>query len=114
MFAMGTLIFQVEHRAKPDISIDSHGTLVLPEIQTDHEILDMIIRKAWLGHYSRTSEMLEHLNSIDTNDARRPYDIQMRSGSMESLSDRIRKWREYRKNKFGKVYPVYVVYPLGG
>jgi hypothetical protein len=70
MFAMGSLIFQVEHGAKPELSVDSRGTLVLPKIRTDHEILDTIVRKAWLGHYSRTSEMLEHLNSIDTNGAR--------------------------------------------
>jgi hypothetical protein len=114
MFAMGSLIFQVEHGAKPELSVDSHGTLVLPKIRTDHQILDTIIRNAWLGRYSRTSEMLEHLNSIDTNGGRRAHGIQMRSGSTESLRGRIRKWRECRENKFGKGCPLYDVYPLGG
>lgn len=114
MFAMGSLIFQVEHGAKPELSVDSHGTLVLPKIETDHQIIDTIIRKAWLGHYGRTSEMLEHLNSIDTNGACRAHDIQIRSGSTESLRDRVRKWRECRENKFGKGYSLYDVYPFGG
>lgn len=105
MFAMASLIFQVEHGAKPEVTIDSHGVLVLPTIQTDHQILDTIVRKAWLGRYSHTSEMLEHLNSIDTNGTRCAHGIQMRSGSTEStesLRGRIRSWRESRKRKFGK------------
>ncbi|TWU70917.1 hypothetical protein ED733_000688 [Metarhizium rileyi] len=103
MFAIGSLIFQMEHGTKPELSIDSHNILVLPKIQTNHQVLDTIIRKAWLGDYSRTSEMLEHLNSIDKNGARPANDIQHRSGSVESFRGRIRKWRECRENKFGCV-----------
>lgn len=114
MFAMGSLIFQVEHGVKPELSVDSHGTLVLPNIRTDHQVLDTIIRKAWLGDYGRTSEMLEHLNSIDTNGACRAHGIQRRSKSTESLRGRIRKWRECRENKFGKGYQLYDFYSLGG
>lgn len=101
MFAMGSLIFQMEHEAKPELSVDNHGRLVLPKIRTDHLNLDTIIRKAWLGHYSHTSEMLEDLNSIDTNDVRHAYDVQLGSSSTELLRDRVRKWRESRENKFG-------------
>lgn len=114
MFAMGSLIFQVEHGAKPELSVDSHDTLVLPKVRTDHLILDTIIRKAWLGHYSHTSEMLEHLDSLDANGARNAHGVQMHSGSTELLRGRIRKWRESRENKFGKGYLKYDVDPLGG
>lgn len=108
MFAMGSLLFQVEHGAKPELSVDSHGTLVLPDIRTDHPILDTIIRKAWLGHYRYTSEMLEHLNSIDTDGSCRAHSIQIHSESTESLRGRTRKWRECRENKFGKGCPLYL------
>ncbi|KAJ5461053.1 uncharacterized protein N7458_002605 [Penicillium daleae] len=114
MFAMASLIFQMEHGAKPELSVDSHDTLVLPKIKTDYQSLETIIRKAWLGHYNRTSEMLEDLSSIDTNGTRPARDIKLRSESTESLRDRIKKWREGRENKFGKGYPLYDVYILGG
>jgi serine/threonine protein kinase len=114
MFAMASLIFQMEHGAKPELSVDSHRTLVLPKIRTGHQRLDTIIPKAWLGHYNRTLEMLEDLNSIDTNGTRPDRDIKSRPGSTESLRDRIKKWRECRENKFGKVYSLYDVYILGG
>ncbi|KAL5336615.1 hypothetical protein BJX70DRAFT_389811 [Aspergillus crustosus] len=93
MFAMGSFIFQMEHGARPELSVDNHGILVLPKIRTDHPSLDTIIRKAWLGHYSHTSEMLESLNAIDMNGVRHAHDTQLRSRSTESLRDRTRKWR---------------------
>lgn len=107
----GRLFFQMEHGAKPELSVDNHGRLVLPTIRTDHPSLGSIIRKAWLGHYSRTSEMLESLNCIDTNGVRHAR-VQLRSRSTESLRDRIRKWREYRENKFGML-SVICCHPLG-
>lgn len=106
MFAMGSLIFQMEHGAKPQISTDSHGTLILPEIRTGHQILDTIIRKAWLGHYGHTSEMLEHFNCIDPNGVSHSQSIHVSFGSLESLRHRIGKWRECRHNEFGKSYPL--------
>lgn len=111
MFAMGSLIFQMEHGAKPELSVDNHGRLVLPKIRIDHPSLDTIIRKAWLGHYSHTSEMLESLNSIDTKGVRYAYDVQMGSGSTESLRDGVRKWRECREKKFGMLSVVYLLVP---
>ena len=67
MFIMGSLIFQIQHRAKSELSVDSHSTLVLPKISTDLQILDTIIRKALLGHHSRSSYMLEDFTSVDTD-----------------------------------------------
>ncbi|KAG0153886.1 hypothetical protein PDIDSM_1265 [Penicillium digitatum] len=65
MFAMGSLLFQVEHGIKPELSVDRDGKLILPTIQTNHQGIDTIIRNAWLGHYSSTSQMLENLHSLD-------------------------------------------------
>ena len=77
-------------------------------------ILDMIIRKAWLGHYSRTSDMLEDLTSVDIDDARPAYDNKLRSRSTEALRERVRELRECCENKFGKGDPLYDDYNLGG
>jgi hypothetical protein len=32
MFAMGSLLFQVEHGIKPELSVDRDGKLILPTI----------------------------------------------------------------------------------
>ncbi|PLB50738.1 kinase-like protein, partial [Aspergillus steynii IBT 23096] len=57
MFAMASLIFQMEHGAAPELSIEN-GTLVLPEIRSENQGIDEVIQKAWLRQYSSTSEML--------------------------------------------------------
>jgi hypothetical protein len=44
MFAMASLLFQVEHGIKPELSVDSDGELILPSIQTNHLGIDAIIR----------------------------------------------------------------------
>lgn len=64
MFAMASLIFQMEHGAAPELSLEN-GTLVLPEIRSGNQGIDEVIRKAWLGSYSNTSEMLQQLAFID-------------------------------------------------
>lgn len=38
MFAMGSLIYQVEHGTKPDLSLDSHEPSLQPEIRNGHAI----------------------------------------------------------------------------
>ncbi|KAJ5179428.1 hypothetical protein N7492_002638 [Penicillium capsulatum] len=110
MFAMASLIFQVEHGTKPELFVDSHGTLVLPEIRTGYQSINMIIRNAWLGNYNHTSEMLEHLRSIDANDDRGAHGIRMHSESAELLRDQVRKWRESREKKFGKDFHTYYLF----
>lgn len=111
-FATASLIFRMEHGVKLELSVDSNGILVLPEIQTGHPGLDTIIGTAWLAHYSRTSQMQERLDSIDTNGARPAHDVQLRSGSMESWRDRIKEWR--RPVRISLVsYLFYVVHSLG-
>lgn len=101
LFAMGSLIYRVEHGAKPKLSVDDRGNLVLPEVKTGNEGLDAAIRKAWLGQYSSTTDMSRHIESL----------LDDRSGSAgrsvpdkiseESLRDRVRQWREQREKQFG-------------
>ena len=108
MFAMASLIFLVEHGYKPELSVDSKGTLVLPRIETSHESINNIIQNAWLGRYSHTSEMLEHLSDIDTDNPRGSCDIPTYSELIASLRDQVRTWRESRKRKFGGYFLLYV------
>jgi serine/threonine protein kinase len=101
-FAMGSLIFQMEHGAKPELSVDERGTLILPEVQTENDDLDTIIRKAWLGQYSSTTQILKHLESLyngATQDTGYPRTERV---SIESLKHRIKDWRRCRQNQFGK------------
>lgn len=97
MFAMASLIFQIEHQCKPELSLDASGNLALPRIQTGHPALDAVIRTSWLGGYQYTTEMLEGLNSLGTCS----LDIQA-SESTEGLRPQIKNWREDRVKKFGK------------
>lgn len=97
----------MEHGGKPHL-VDNDGTLILPEIRTNNQEIDIIIRKAWLGHYSQTSEMLDRLISTDTNDAGgTSQGIHMHSESTGLLRVRVKKWKEYRENKFDKKYVSY-------
>lgn len=100
MFALGSFIFEMERGSKPELLLDSNGALILPEIRTGHQGIDMVIRKAWCGQYSRTSEMLEHLHSVDTIGA---HGVQVHVESIESLRGQVKKWREKRMSKFGKM-----------
>lgn len=101
MFALGSVIFQMERGSKPALSLDSNGALILPEIEIGHQVIDMVIRKAWFEQYSRTSEMLEHLHSIDTDIG--AHGAQAHVESIESLRGQVKKWREKRMSKFGKM-----------
>ena len=60
-FAMGSLIFQMEHNSIPKLSVDDSGSLILSEVRTGHSDIDAIIRKAWLGQYNFTMQMLKDL-----------------------------------------------------
>ncbi|GKZ41688.1 hypothetical protein AbraIFM66951_010969 [Aspergillus brasiliensis] len=98
IFAMGSLIYHMEHGIEPKLSVDSQGTWVLPHVHTGRPMLDTIIREAWLGHYGRASEMLECLVSIDTVGDVSVPGSRDRSISTEELRRRVREWREYREN----------------
>lgn len=101
-FAMGSLIFQMEHGSRPNLSIDYNGILIIPEVQTGHNGVDEVIREAWLGKYSSTAQMLKHIESLCTS-SRDIHSPRTYSVSRESLRDRIRQWREHREKSFGSV-----------
>lgn len=102
MFAMASLIFEMENGIKPALSVDSCGALVLPQTRTHPQDLDTTIRNAWLGRYKHTSEMLRHLRSIDTTSNRGDIYTAPYPESVHSLKYRVKKWREAREDKFGK------------
>ncbi|GKZ82669.1 hypothetical protein AnigIFM56816_007490 [Aspergillus niger] len=105
MFALGSLIYQMEHGVKPELSLDVHGTLVLPNIHTGRPMLDTIIRDAWIGNYGRTAEMLERIEAIGTigDDSDSGHGSLTQSISIRVLGSRIREWRERREDRFGCV-----------
>ncbi|PWY70606.1 hypothetical protein BO83DRAFT_438301 [Aspergillus eucalypticola CBS 122712] len=103
IFAMGSLIYQMEHGAKLDLSVDSHGTLVLPSIHTGRPMLDSIIRDAWLGGYGRTVEMLQRIEAIDTIGDSPAQGLQSQFISTRELRSRVREWRDGREDRFGSV-----------
>lgn len=106
MFAMASLIFQMEHGAAPKLSFEN-GTLVLPEIRSGNQGIDEVIQKAWLGHYSRTLEMLQHLIFIYGQTSQYPESARPLPDSRDLFKDQIKRWRGHRENKFGKTSSPY-------
>lgn len=102
MFAMASLIFQMEYGASPVLSL-SNGALCLPEIRSGNRDLDEVIQKAWLGHYSRTSEMLQQLIRIDAQTSHCTESTQPLREPLEHLKDQVKGWRRNREKSFGKV-----------
>jgi len=101
-FAMGSLIFQMEHNTNPKLSVDDNGSLVLPEVRTGHNHIDAIIRKAWLGQYNSTIQMLKDLESLEFNTIRDINSPITHTVSRKALRDRVRYWREQRRRHVGK------------
>ncbi|KAE8150983.1 kinase-like domain-containing protein [Aspergillus avenaceus] len=100
-FAMGSLIYELETGARPDLSADDHGALVLPQIHTRHAGLDALVENAWRGHYARTEDMLEHADCLDAlPDSREPYE---RPIPRAELTARITQWRNTRQEHHGCV-----------
>jgi len=109
---MGSLVFQMEHGVKPELSVDNQGKLGIPQINTNHQSVDTIIRKAWLGECNHTSDMLEVLKFLDTHGASPSSDTERSSESTKLHRDQIKRWRECRENNFGKNYLLYNVFIL--
>jgi serine/threonine protein kinase len=103
-FAMGSLIFQMEHGMKPTLSVDANGALILPKIHSGHDGIDAAIERAWLEKYTSTAQMLDHLDSLHPGGSRYVYFKASHNVSRDLLRDRIRQWRERRNHQFGKHY----------
>ncbi|KAF2253517.1 hypothetical protein BU26DRAFT_450388 [Trematosphaeria pertusa] len=106
-FAMASLIFQMETGTQPELSVDDNRALVLPEIRTGHNGIDSMIRKAWLGQYSSTAQMLEHAESLHNDGNWDTHSPITQPTLRDALRDRVRQWREDREKEYG-----YVTYPL--
>lgn len=105
MFAMASLIFQMEHGAAPELSF-ADGALCLPEITSGNRGLNEVIQKAWLGHYSCTSEMLQQLNLLNAQTSHCSESTQaLHDEPLEHLKDQVKVWRRNREKRFGKVSP---------
>ncbi|KAJ5949915.1 hypothetical protein N7454_001499 [Penicillium verhagenii] len=101
MFALASLIFHLEHGFPPQLSLEN-GRLTLPELKSGKSCIDEAIQAAWLGNYKRTSDMVNHLSSIDTNHhAENPEAL----SDLEILKNEVVTWTNYRKRKFGMAVP---------
>ncbi|KAM3503366.1 hypothetical protein MY11210_008750 [Beauveria gryllotalpidicola] len=100
-FAMGSLIYELETGARSEISLDHHGSLILPQIDTGHDGLDSLIENAWRGQYASTQDMLEYAECLDAvQDIRGPFEPPI---SKAELITRITQWRKDREDQHGCV-----------
>ncbi|KAG2413380.1 hypothetical protein HFD88_002569 [Aspergillus terreus] len=102
-FIMGSLIYHLEHGVKPRLVADRDGSLVMPDIRTGSDVLDGVIKKAWLGQYMSTAQMLEDVRSLTTEMDPESYDLNAHARSTESLRTSIMEWRGSRNKQYGCV-----------
>lgn len=100
-FAMGSLIFKMEHNASPRLQVTESGSLNLPEVRTGHHNVDNVIRKAWLGQYISTTQMLEDLEFLQPDPAQDTRGTVPQVVSKDSLRDRVGRWRRQRDEQKG-------------
>ncbi|KAJ0414798.1 kinase-like domain-containing protein [Aspergillus carlsbadensis] len=101
-FALASLMFYLEVGRKPDLAVDSDGVLVLPLVATQHEGVDCMIKKAWLGQYTSTAQMLEDTYALCYPGARHPTST-THTVPRKILRDRVRDWRTSREDRYGCV-----------
>lgn len=104
MFALASLMFQMEHGITPDLSLEN-GRLALPDLKSGNEGFDEVIQMAWLGNYSRTSDMVHQLAFIDSqiNDYAESTEV---LSNLEDLKNQVLDWRNYRNCNFGRRRPL--------
>ena len=100
-FAMASLIFRMEIGSKPEFPFGDNGTMILPELSTGHSGIDSMIRRAWLGQYSSTAEMLEDAESLHGDARRDTRDENLEQVPRHILRDRVRQWRKDREEQRG-------------
>jgi serine/threonine protein kinase len=104
MFALASLMFQMEHGFTPDLSLEN-GRLSLPELKSGNQGIDEVIQMAWLGNYSRTSDMVYQLAFIDSqmNDHAESTVV---LSDLEDLKIQVFDWKKYRNCNFGRRQPL--------
>lgn len=97
-FAFASLMFQLETGAKPALSITADGTLVLPQFISEHAGIGRIIKKAWLGAFTSTMEMLRSVESLTEP---RYLPIPQHITPRSALRGLVAQWREERIMRHG-------------
>ncbi|KAJ6020375.1 hypothetical protein N7540_005879 [Penicillium herquei] len=109
MFALASLMFHLEHGFTPQLSLDDER-LSLPDMRSGNPGIDEVVRTAWLGGYSRTSDMLYQLSIIDGQTR-----IDHRPGSpgesldFDHLKSQVRDWRSCREQQFGTAVSCHIL-----
>ena len=99
---MGSLSFRLQIKTEPKLSIAGDGAMVLPEFYTGHDGVDAVIRKAWLGQYNSTKDMLKDLEDLQPHIIKYDCEPFSRLESRQSLRSQVRHWREQWKKNVGK------------
>jgi serine/threonine protein kinase len=100
-FTMASMIYELETKVRPEISIDSAQRIILPVVQTGNKDLDSLIEKSWRGRFSSTLAMLKDAERISGGkDNRRPT---AHLALKTELRERIFSWRNDRVKQYGSV-----------
>ncbi|KAK2813957.1 hypothetical protein FQN50_000358 [Emmonsiellopsis sp. PD_5] len=101
MFALASLMFHMEHGFAPKLSLES-GRLALPELKSGNQGIDEVIQTAWLGKYGHTSDMVQHLASIDAqmNQCIESTEV---PPDLEDLRNQVMDWKNYRIHKVDRL-----------
>lgn len=92
---------RLETGDKLELTVED-GALVLPHVHTGHASVDSMIRKAWLGQYISTEQMLADAESLQGNiaqDQRGP----VHHVSTDELRERVRRWKKNREENHGRL-----------
>lgn len=97
----------MEHGVTAELSLEN-GRLALPELKSGNECIDEVIRTAWLGNYSRTSDMVQYLALIysQINHFAKSTEV---LHDLEDLKTQVMDWSNYRKLYFGRAIPYHVL-----
>ncbi|KAM5347096.1 hypothetical protein ACJ41O_010101 [Fusarium nematophilum] len=97
-FAFASLMFRLETGMKPALSVGADGTLILPHFASEHSGIGRIIKKAWLGIFTSTSEMLR---SIQFLAGPRVVPAPRQTTPTSVLRESVARWREERIARHG-------------
>lgn len=99
-FALASLMFRLETGCDGRLSVDNDNHLLLPEITKGHKKIGLIIKKAWIGNYSSTSQMLDDIDILENgSNPDAPRDLT----SKDMLRTFVRQWRDERIARYGCV-----------
>ncbi|KAJ5096932.1 hypothetical protein N7456_007653 [Penicillium angulare] len=101
MFAMASMIYELECKVRPEISINSANNLCFPAIQTGNNDLDSLIENAWKSNFDSTLDMLRHAERLSFSEGNR--EPTCHPESKKELHERVLSWRSERINKYGCV-----------